>query len=71
MMIRGTFGNVKIKNELVPGVEGPFTVLEENGEKMFIFEACEKLKFSNMIVVAGKEYGTGSSRDWAGKGPAL
>lgn len=69
MMMRGTFSNVRIKNELVEGKEGPWTVLD--GKRVSIFKACEILKFSNMIIIAGKEYGTGSSRDWAGKGPFL
>ncbi len=71
VMIRGTFGNVRIRNQLCPSMEGPYTVLDKKSEPMFIFDACEKLNFKGMIVVAGKEYGTGSSRDWAGKGPSL
>lgn len=69
-MIRGTFGNIKIKNLLVEK-QGPFTTLEKEGEVIPIFDACEKLGFNKLIVIAGKEYGTGSSRDWAGKGPSL
>ena len=69
-MTRGTFANIKLKNSLVEKL-GPFTTLEKGGEVIPIFDACEKLGFKNLIVLAGKEYGTGSSRDWAGKGPYL
>lgn len=69
-MIRGTFANIKIKNKLI-SEEGPFTKLKLDDPVIPIFDACEKLGFDNMIVIAGKEYGTGSSRDWAGKGPYL
>lgn len=71
VMVRGTFGNVRIKNKLCPGVEGPYTVLKKGGEPMYIVDAAKERGFNNQIVIAGKEYGTGSSRDWAAKGPKL
>ena len=73
MMIRGTFANVRLRNALVPGVEGGFTRLFPGGEQMSIFDAAEKYRAERvpLIVVAGKEYGTGSSRDWAAKGTLL
>ncbi len=70
-MARGTFGNVRLRNKLCPGVEGPFTVLNQKDKPEYIYNVCEKLNFDNLIVIAGKEYGTGSSRDWAAKGPKL
>ncbi|RVQ67764.1 aconitate hydratase AcnA [Croceicoccus ponticola] len=71
VMMRGTFANIRIKNEMVPGVEGGETVY--NGEQMAIYDAAMKHKADGtpLIVVAGKEYGTGSSRDWAAKGTIL
>lgn len=73
VMMRGTFANIRIKNEMVPGVEGGFTKYIPNGETMSIFDAAMKYKETHtpLIVIAGKEYGTGSSRDWAAKGPKL
>ena len=73
VMIRGTFANVRIKNQLVPGVEGGYTKYLVNGEQMSIFDASMKYQEANtpLIVLAGKEYGTGSSRDWAAKGTIL
>ena len=71
VMVRGTFSNVRIRNKLCPQIEGPYTVLEKGGDPLFVFDGAEKMGFDNLIVIAGKEYGTGSSRDWAGKGPAL
>ncbi len=73
VMIRGTFGNVRLKNKLVPGVEGGYTINFLTGEKTTIFEAAEAYRKAGipLIVIAGKEYGTGSSRDWAAKGTAL
>jgi len=73
VMIRGTFGNVRLKNKLVPGVEGGYTLNFLNGQRTTIFEAAEAYKKSGipLLVIAGKEYGTGSSRDWAAKGIAL
>ena len=71
VMMRGTFANIRIKNEMVPGVEGGFTTY--NGEQMAIYDAAMKHKEDGtpLIVVGGKEYGTGSSRDWAAKGTIL
>ena len=73
IMIRGTFANIRIRNQLVPGVEGGFTVDHETGEQMAIYDAAAKYQERNrpLIVLAGKEYGTGSSRDWAAKGTVL
>ena len=71
VMMRGTFANIRIKNEMVPGVEGGYTTY--NGEQMAIYDAAMKHKADGtpLIVVGGKEYGTGSSRDWAAKGTIL
>ncbi|MEM6828197.1 MAG: aconitate hydratase AcnA [Pseudomonadota bacterium] len=71
VMMRGTFANIRIKNEMVPGVEGGFTTY--NGEQMPIYDAAMKHKEDGtpLIVIGGKEYGTGSSRDWAAKGTIL
>jgi len=71
VMMRGTFANIRIKNEMVPGVEGGETTY--NGEQMPIYDAAMKHKEDGtpLIVVGGKEYGTGSSRDWAAKGTIL
>jgi aconitate hydratase len=73
VMMRGTFGNIRIKNKLVPGVEGGYTVYLPDGKQMSIFEASEKYMKSGvpLIVVAGRDYGMGSSRDWAAKGTVL
>ena len=73
VMTRGTFGNIRLKNELVPGVEGGYTRYLPTDEKMDIFSAAMKYKQDDtpLIVIAGKEYGTGSSRDWAAKGTLL
>ena len=73
IMMRGTFANIRIKNEMVPGVEGGFTKFIPTGETMPIFDAAMKYVAQNraLVVVAGKEYGTGSSRDWAAKGTDL
>ena len=73
IMTRGTFGNVRLRNELVPGTEGWFTKLIPSGEVTTIYEAALKYKESRtpLIVLAGTEYGTGSSRDWAAKGTLL
>jgi aconitate hydratase len=73
VMVRGTFANVRLRNLLVPGSEGTWTVHVPSGEEMTIFEASERYlaEESPLIVLAGKEYGTGSSRDWAAKGPKL
>ena len=73
VMVRGTFANVRIKNLMVPGVEGGVTVHQPSGETLAIFDAAEKYAQTNtpLIVFAGQEYGTGSSRDWAAKGTSL
>jgi aconitate hydratase len=72
-MVRGTFANIRIKNRLLDGVEGGFTLHVPSGEQMTIYDAAMKYKAKNtpLIVIAGKEYGTGSSRDWAAKGTLL
>ncbi len=73
VMMRGTFANIRIKNEMVPGVEGGITKHIPSGEQMPIFDAAMKYKAEGtpLVIVAGKEYGTGSSRDWAAKGTNL
>jgi aconitate hydratase len=73
VMIRGTFANIRIKNLLLPGVEGGYTIHWDTGERTTIFEACQRYKASGtpLVVLGGKEYGSGSSRDWAAKGTAL
>ena len=72
-MVRGTFANVRLRNQLVPGSEGTWTVHVPTGEEMTIFEAAERYGADGtpLVVLAGKEYGSGSSRDWAAKGPKL
>ncbi|HTW86339.1 MAG TPA: aconitate hydratase AcnA [Candidatus Sulfotelmatobacter sp.] len=73
VMVRGTFANIRLRNMLVPGVEGGVTRYLPTGEQMSIFDASEKYRADGtpLIVLAGKEYGSGSSRDWAAKGPYL
>ena len=73
VMVRGTFANVRLRNLLVPGSEGTWTVHLPDGEETTIFEASERYlaEGTPLIVIAGKEYGSGSSRDWAAKGPKL
>ena len=73
VMVRGTFANIRIRNELVPGVEGGYTRHLPSNEQMTIYEAAERYLGEGVptIVLAGVEYGTGSSRDWAAKGPFL
>jgi aconitate hydratase A / 2-methylisocitrate dehydratase len=73
VMVRGTFANVRLKNLLVPGSEGTWTVHLPDGEEMTIFAASQRYlaEGTPTIVIAGKEYGSGSSRDWAAKGPNL
>lgn len=73
VMTRGTFANIRLKNLLVPGSEGGVTVHLPSGEQMSIFDASERYKAEGtpLLVLAGKEYGTGSSRDWAAKGTLL
>ncbi len=73
VMARGTFANIRLKNLMLSNVEGSYTLHLPDGEQMFIFDAAEKYKQDGvpLIVLAGKEYGSGSSRDWAAKGPLL
>ncbi len=73
VMMRGTFANIRLRNELAPGREGWWTRYMPTGEEISIFEASDRYRRAGtpLIVIAGKEYGTGSSRDWAAKGPAL
>jgi aconitate hydratase len=73
VMVRGTFANVRLRNLLVPGSEGTWTVHVPSGEEMTIFDAAERYRAEEtpLVVLAGKEYGSGSSRDWAAKGPRL
>ncbi len=73
VMMRGTFGNIRLRNLLVPGVEGGYTVHIPSSEQMSIYDAAMKYMEAKVptIIIAGKEYGTGSSRDWAAKGPLL
>ncbi|MCC6626278.1 MAG: aconitate hydratase AcnA [Chloroflexi bacterium] len=73
VMMRGTFANIRLKNQLVPGVEGGVTTYLPTGEQMSIYDAAMKYKEDGtpLLIIAGKEYGSGSSRDWAAKGPQL
>jgi aconitate hydratase len=73
VMVRGTFANIRLRNKLAPGTEGGVTRHLPDGAVMSIFDASERYKAEGvpLIVLAGKEYGSGSSRDWAAKGPAL
>ncbi|HEY3054516.1 MAG TPA: aconitate hydratase [Thermoanaerobaculia bacterium] len=73
VMTRGTFANVRIKNLMVPGVEGGVTIHQPDGERMSIYDAAMKYQQESvpLVVIAGQEYGTGSSRDWAAKGTKL
>jgi aconitate hydratase len=73
VMIRGTFANIRLRNQLTPGKEGNWTRYLPTGEEMSIYEASQKYQAdgTDLIVIAGKEYGTGSSRDWAAKGTLL
>jgi aconitate hydratase len=70
VMVRGTFANIRLRNQLAPGTEGGYTTYLPTGEVEFIYDAAMKYKASGtpLIVIAGKEYGSGSSRDWAAKG---
>jgi aconitate hydratase len=72
-MVRGTFANVRLRNLLVPGSEGTWTVHVPSGEETTIYDASKRYLAEGvpLIVIAGKEYGSGSSRDWAAKGPNL
>ena len=71
--MRGTFANIRLRNKMVPGLEGGFTRLLPDGEQLSIFAAAEAYAKQQrpLMVIAGKEYGTGSSRDWAAKGTQL
>jgi aconitate hydratase len=73
VMVRGTFANVRLRNQLAPGTEGGWTTLQPAGEVMSIYDASVKYVEAGvpLLVLAGKEYGAGSSRDWAAKGPML
>jgi aconitate hydratase len=73
VMVRGTFANVRLRNKMVPNLEGGFTRHLPDGAEMSIFEASEKYISEGvpLVIIAGKEYGSGSSRDWAAKGPLL
>jgi aconitate hydratase len=73
VMVRGTFANIRLRNLLLDGVEGGFTLHLPDGQKMTIYEAAERYRAEGvpLLVIAGKEYGSGSSRDWAAKGPQL
>src|SRR5204863_2049841 len=73
VMMRGTFANIRIKNQMVAGVEGGVTKHEPDGTAMPIYDAAMRYKSEGvpLVVFAGKEYGTGSSRDWAAKGTRL
>ncbi len=73
VMMRGTFANIRLRNQLAPGTEGGWTIHQPGGEKMSIYDAAMKYRDEKtpLIVIAGKEYGSGSSRDWAAKGTIL
>ena len=73
VMIRGTFANIRLRNQLAPGTEGGWTKHQPSGEQMSIFDASERYKKDGvpLVVLGGTEYGTGSSRDWAAKGTIL
>ena len=73
VMMRGTFANIRLRNQLAPGTEGSWTLYLPGGEKMYIYDAAVKYREAGvpLVVLAGKEYGSGSSRDWAAKGTRL
>ncbi|HXX43213.1 MAG TPA: aconitate hydratase AcnA [Candidatus Acidoferrales bacterium] len=73
VMMRGTFANIRLRNQLAPGTEGGWTIHQPSGEKMAIYDAAMKYRAEGvpLVVIAGKEYGSGSSRDWAAKGTIL
>ena len=73
VLVRGTFGNIRLRNRLVDGTEGPYTVHLPDGEQTFIYDAAMRYATEGvpLAILAGREYGSGSSRDWAAKGPAL
>jgi aconitate hydratase len=72
-MVRGTFANVRLRNKMVPNLEGGFTRHLPDGEEMSIYDASAKYIAEGvpLVILSGKEYGSGSSRDWAAKGPRL
>ena len=71
--MRGTFANIRLRNRLVEGTEGPYTVHLPDGEQGFIYDVAMRYAADGvpLAIIAGREYGSGSSRDWAAKGPAL
>ena len=71
--MRGTFGNIRLRNRLVEGKEGPYTIHLPEGDEQFIYDAAMRYRDEGvpLVVIAGREYGSGSSRDWAAKGTAL
>ncbi len=73
IMMRGTFANIRLRNKMAPGTEGGWTLYQPSGEQVYIYDAAMRYRDEGVpvIIVAGKEYGSGSSRDWAAKGPAL
>ncbi len=73
VMVRGTFANIRIKNQLLSNIEGGYSILEPEKKKMSVYEVAMEYakRFENIVVFAGQEYGTGSSRDWAAKGTKL
>jgi aconitate hydratase len=73
VMVRGTFANIRLRNQLAPGTEGGWTLFQPGDEKMSIYDAAVKFREGgvSLVVIAGKEYGSGSSRDWAAKGTRL
>ena len=73
VMMRGTFGNIRLRNALVPDKEGPYTLALPSGEEAFIYDAAMRYRDEGvpLLIIAGREYGSGSSRDWAAKGTAL
>jgi aconitate hydratase len=73
VMMRGTFANIRLRNEMVPGTEGGYTTTKSGGAPVFIYDAAMEYQKQGtpLVVIAGKEYGTGSSRDWAAKGTIL
>jgi aconitase A len=73
VMMRGTFGNVRLRNRLIDGKEGPYTVHLPDGEEQFIYDAAMRYRDEGvpLVVLVGREYGSGSSRDWAAKGTSL
>jgi len=73
VMMRGTFANIRLRNEMVPGKEGGYSTTQPGGEARFIYDVAMEYQTAGtpLVIVAGKEYGTGSSRDWAAKGTVL